>query len=95
MNTAATQEPTMSTIQTVRRNTKRYQRILETATDCKVYSLRNYFIAEECNPLALAEYMGTDGRFRSLHSRLTTSNNGETYTLHVHSNCWFEFRAAA
>lgn len=83
----------MRTTQTVRRNTKRYRQILETARDCRVYSLSNHFCGKDCNPLALVEYMAPEGRFASLKSRLST--DGETYTLHVHGNLWFEFRAQA
>lgn len=83
-----------SKIQTIRRNTKRYQQILETAMSCRCYSLNNYFNGEDINELVLVEYMTKDGRFASSHSRLTDDGSG-TYTLHIHSNLWFSFQAKA
>ena len=79
----------MAAIQTVRRNGKQYRQALETAHDCKVYTLGNYFIGEDCNPLALVRYMRPDAL---VQGKLTTDGDGR-YTLHVHSNCWFEFGA--
>ncbi len=76
---------------TVRRGTKRYRSILETAHDVQAYTLENYFIGAECNPLALVRYMGGDA---NLTGKLTFNEGKERpYTLHVHSNCWFEFNA--
>ena len=84
----------MTTIHTIRRNTKRYQQILETAMSCRCYSLHNYFHGEDVNELVLVEYMAKDGRFASPHTKLTDSGTG-TYTLHIHSNLWFTFQANA
>lgn len=83
---------TTSQIRTVRRGTKRYQAILDTAYDVNVYSLGNNFCGEPCNALALVRHMGADAFVRG---QLTTGSGRMPYTLHVHSNLWFEFRAEA
>ncbi len=80
-----------STIRTVRRNGKEYRRVVEEAKACRVFTLGNYFRGEDCNPLALCEYMTEAGRFSMLKAKLTSSEPN-AYTLHVHSNCWFEIR---
>lgn len=80
----------MQTTVNVRRNSKRYKLALETAHDCKVYSLQNYFIADDCNALALVRYMDKEALFGAC--RLSTDGAGH-YSLHVHSNLWFEFVA--
>jgi hypothetical protein len=84
----------MSTLTTIRRGTKRFRKIIDTAYDCDVYSLSNYFIAEPCNALALVRYANGDDYLGRM-GKLTVGGKGKQYTLHVHSNLWFEFRADA
>lgn len=75
----------------IRRNSKRYAAALETASDVRVYTLSNCFVGADCNTLALVRYM-TKGSVLG-QCELTTDGEGN-YTLHVHSNCWFTFKAA-
>ncbi len=79
------------TIRTVRRNGREYRAVVEGAKSCRVYTLGNYFKGEDCNPLALCGYMTEAGRLSMLKTKLT-SKAANAYTLHVHSNCWFEIK---
>lgn len=53
---------------------------------CKVYTLDNYFIGHD---------VPADSAWHALEKRngkLRDNGNG-TYTVRVHSNCWYELRA--
>jgi len=74
---------------TIRKNTKRAQAVFETATGCRVYSLGNYFRGEEVDPA-----FARDALHRYPHAKLTDSRDGDRFTVHVHSNLWYELRGA-
>jgi hypothetical protein len=50
---------------------------------CKVYTLENYFIGAEVEPRWAWQALDR------WHAKLRDNGNG-TYTVHVHSNCWYE-----
>lgn len=82
-------------ITTVRRNTKRHKLALQNAHDIKRYTLDNGFIGQDVDPGSFREYvfgrqvgMLTGGG----HGPKLTEHAGR-YTLHFHSNFWYEFSA--
>ncbi len=70
-----------------RNRTRQIAALKETLTVCHAYTLAGYFIARPCDPShawdALERF---SGRLRD--------NGGGTYTIHLHSNHWYELRAA-
>jgi hypothetical protein len=58
-------------------------------TDCKVYTLENYFQGKTVEPRYAWAALASNS-----HARLTDHEDG-TYTVHVHDNCWYKLRTAA
>lgn len=87
-------------IKTIRRNSKQLEGIFKNAHDIKAYSLDNGFIAREItgecvdpdnwdNKVSPQEYLAKK------FAQFTTNKlykNGKVYTLHIHSNLWYEFK---
>lgn len=70
-------------ITTIPRNhTRRIAQLTEQLTQCRVFTLANYFIARPVEPHHAWAALGRG-------ARLTDNGNG-TYTIRVHSNCWYE-----
>jgi len=66
---------------------KKIEEIFNQATDCKVYTLDNCFNGKECSTEAAKKEL-----FQFSFSRLTFDVESGIYQVHVHSNCWYEFR---
>lgn len=69
---------------TIRRNSKQIPALKEQLTRCQVYTLENYFEGQPVEPRYAWAALE-----RSPHARLTDNGNGR-YTVHVHSNRWYE-----
>ncbi len=74
----------MNKTSTIGRNRKKIiAQIFEKATSCKLLTLGNYFIGEDCNiEVARDEFFNED------YTKLR-SNGAGSFTLHVHSNRWY------
>ena len=75
----------MSTIP--RSHTKRIAGLKAELTTCTVYTLENCFRGQPCDPAHAWAALE-----RGLRARLTGSGDGR-YTIHIHSNCWYELAA--
>lgn len=86
---------------TVNRSSKIAKRIVANAHNVMVYSLSNCF---EAKPMVETPvYMGQDGQIEHLtqsealsrhlagHGSKLLDNGNGTFTVHVHSNLWYEF----
>lgn len=69
-----------------RRATRQIADLKKQLTCCKVYTLENYFHGKEVEPEYAWKALET-----GLRAKLTENDSG-TYTVHVHSNCWYELR---
>jgi hypothetical protein len=74
-------------VKTIPRNhAKRITELKATLHTCRVFTLENYFHGKDADPVhawaALERYQG----------KLTDHEDGR-YTIHIHSNCWYELRA--
>lgn len=88
-------------IQTIRRNSRELPQIFENAHNIKAYSLDNGFVAREVtgecvepgnwnNKVTPQEYLAK--KFAQFDSnKLYKTDKG--YTLHIHSNLWYEFES--
>ena len=74
-------------IKTVPKNTKRAKAVFEKATKCTSYSLSNSFDGQDCDP-KYAEKALHEG-----HRAKLTDNGGGKFTVHCHSNLWYELTA--
>lgn len=74
---------------TIPKNSKRIAELESTITKCTVYTLDNYFRGKDVEPRWAWKAL-RDG----LRTKLTDNGSG-TYTVHVHSNCWYELRQAS
>lgn len=92
---------------TIAKNTNKAKQAIQNATQVLCFSLSNNFSGQPLaiKPVAWRE-LGTDGRFHKMvevtlpefltdelnlrHSKLTIGENGH-YTLHIHSNLWYDF----
>jgi len=85
---------------TVRRNSPRLEGIFQNAHDIKAYSLDNGFIAREVtgecvdpsnwdNNISPQEYLAK--KFAQFNSNKLYQKGNGRYTLHIHSNLWYEF----
>jgi hypothetical protein len=72
---------------TIGRNATRQIAALRRRQDltCRIYTLENYFHGEVIAPSAAWDALDR------WCAQLRDNGNG-TYTVHVHSNCWFELR---
>jgi hypothetical protein len=71
----------MATI--AKNRTKRVDEIFATVQKCEVFTLENYFRGQECDKKYAREALD-----RWNFAKLTDNGNG--YTVHVHSNCWYD-----
>jgi len=71
---------------TIAKNTNRAKQAVANAKDIRCFSLNNNFSGMPLADQSLASEL------KSNRSRLTVSDNGR-YTIHVHSNLWYEFQA--
>jgi hypothetical protein len=58
-------------------------------TRCKVYTLANNFHGDPVDPAYAWQALQT-----SLRATLTVNEAGDTWTVSVHSNCWYQLRKA-
>lgn len=86
----------------IRRNSKELPEIFARAKNIKVYSLESYFVGKlladdpidpeawpkEVKYTTQQDYLAKT--FRKWNFASLTRNNG-TFTLHIHSNLWYEF----
>lgn len=72
---------------TIAKNTKKAAAIFENATRCTSYSLYNGFAGDDCDPKYAREAL-----HNGLRAKLYENTKGG-YTVHVHSNCWYELTA--
>lgn len=86
-----------ATIKTIRRGTKQFERALDSATGIRSYSLGDGFVGknmDEDNPALICsprEWLRRElERFRFAKLQHMGASR---YTLHVHSNLWYEFDA--
>lgn len=56
---------------------------------CVVHSLRNDFRGRDCDPVYAWDDLG-----KYHHARLTVNDAGDTWTVQVHGNLWYELREA-
>lgn len=76
-------------ITTIPKNaTRKIAELAQRLTACKVYTLDNGFIGEVCDPAWAWKALESRG------AKLYDSGDG-TYTVQVHSNCWYELSAPA
>lgn len=79
-----------TTNKTIAKNrTKLINRIFDQATHCESFTLHNYFNGTECSP-EYAKKELLQFRFAKLKWK-----GGANFTVHVHSNCWFEIKSPA
>lgn len=85
---------------TVARNTKKAKQAIENAKNIRVFSLSNDFNGKPLSEkpvvpggevVSQSEFLSRE--LNSLHAKLTSNEIGK-YTIHVHSNLWYEFEAA-
>ena len=70
--------------------TRQIAALKEQLTDCKVYTLENYFAGNPVEPRHAWDALG-----RYHQARLTDKEDGTgTHTISIHSNCWYELRPA-
>ena len=67
--------------------TRQIAALQEQLTECRVYTLDNGFSGKAADPAFAWETLARNS------ARLTDDENG-TWTVRVHSNCWYELRAA-
>lgn len=80
-------------MKTVRRKTRKLERVLLTAREIKCYGRDDYYIAKP--------FPGGDEAGRAWLRKLldqfrfatVSENGGGSFTLHVHSAEWYEFKA--
>jgi hypothetical protein len=86
----------------IRRNSKDLPGIFARAKNIRVYSLDNYFVGKpmaddpidpeawpkEVKHTTPQDYLAKE--FRKFHFAKLSRNNG-TFTMHIHSNLWYEF----
>jgi len=86
-------------IKTIRHNSKQLEGIFKNAHDIKSYSLENGFVGREVtgecvdpgnwdNNITPQEYLAR--KFAQFNSNKLYRND-KGYTLHIHSNLWYEF----
>ena len=76
-------------MRTIPRNHKaKIAQLKATLTNCKVYTLENYFHGKDVDPKYAWEQLD-----KFYAAKLTDNGNGK-YTVHLHSNCWYELTAA-
>ena len=68
--------------------TRQIAALQQQLTACRVFTLENYFHGKPVDPAFAWKALAAN---RS--ARLTDNENG-TYTVSVHSNCWYEMRAS-
>lgn len=87
----------------IRRNAAHLNDIFDSARHIKVYSLSNGFVGKDLDPNPIdsrywpkevrycsqSQFLKNEHQFYSF-SKLYRRNNG-IYTLHIHSNLWYEF----
>ena len=89
-------------IKTIRRNSKELLGIFQRARNIKAYSLDNGFIGREVtgecidpgnwdNKVSPQEYLAK--KFAQFNSNRLYSTAPGKYTLHIHSNLWYEFES--
>lgn len=72
-------------MKTIRRNTKKFQDVLNNATNIKVHDLSTAFKGIEVESLTIL-------REQAQYSFAKLQDNGDgSYTLRVTSNCWYKF----
>lgn len=70
---------------TIARNATRKISAIKTKNlQCKVYTLDNYFIGEQCDPDCAWRALANGRR-----TKLYYDDSAKHYTVHVHSNCWY------
>ena len=57
-------------------------------TRCRVYTLGNQFLGADVDPAHAWAALACNSR-----AKLTSAAAKGTYTVHVHSNCWYELSA--
>ena len=72
----------------IRRNSKELPEIFARAKNIRVYSLNNCFVGKLLAGDTQQDYLAET--FRETRFAELTRNNG-TFTLHIHSNLWYEF----
>jgi hypothetical protein len=70
---------------TIPKNSKKIGQLKRELTRCRVYTLDNDFTGRDVEPRFAWEALAT-----ALHAKLTERDG--TYTVHVHSNRWYELR---
>jgi hypothetical protein len=70
-----------------RNHAKRIAGLKARLTTCTVYTLDNYFRGQPADPASAWAALE-----RGLHAKLTDRGDGR-YTIHIHSNCWYELTA--
>jgi hypothetical protein len=69
-----------------RSSTRQIAALRETLTRCHAYTLAGYFIAQPCDPKYAWESL------EKFSGKLRDNGDG-TYTIHLHSNHWYELSA--
>jgi hypothetical protein len=68
-----------------RSSTRQIAALQERLTDCRVHTLANGFAGTPVDPGRAWEALAAG------HARLTDNEDG-TFTVRVHSNCWYQLR---
>lgn len=93
---------------TVKRNSRRAAQILDAATNVRAYTLNNYFTGKSLTETPMDPVAWKSGTYRETtpprflagllqvfkFAKLRDNGNGE-FSLHVHSNEWYEFETTS